>query len=379
MRRLLIVGASVRAASQSARKAGYDVVAADLFADRDTREAAGDCILVERYPQDLVTIRNDYPLVPLIYTGAMENYPSVLRQFCADGRTLGNSADSVFRVSDPMDLQSAFRRAGLPFPLTRLEPPENGTRTQWLAKPLRRSGGGQRIVRWNENGPSSHEQFFQQYIDGGTASAAYISNGRGSQLVGVADMLVGETWLGCSNFVYCGSIRRDVGEQEHSQWDRLGQIVAREFGLIGAFGIDGIVSGNEVWPIEVNPRYTASMELHELADGISIIDEHVRACENQNFTSSAVNYQEHCVGKAILYADTDLEMPSGVTSNDRLVRLADLPSPAERFREGQPLLTLIATAADGNAVRLRLKKAAESVRQQFISIHAGCEAPGGGV
>jgi predicted ATP-grasp superfamily ATP-dependent carboligase len=37
---LSIVGVSARAAAQSAARAGYDVCAVDLFADRDTQQIA---------------------------------------------------------------------------------------------------------------------------------------------------------------------------------------------------------------------------------------------------------------------------------------------------------------------------------------------------
>ena len=52
--RLLIVGASARAAAWSARRAGFDVVAADLFADTDLQQLAKTIQVEPReYPQAL--------------------------------------------------------------------------------------------------------------------------------------------------------------------------------------------------------------------------------------------------------------------------------------------------------------------------------------
>ena len=39
--------------------------------------------------------------------------------------------------------------------------------------------------------------------------------------------------------------------------------VTRDFGLVGLNGIDFIARAGVPWPIEVNPRYSASMELLE--------------------------------------------------------------------------------------------------------------------
>ena len=47
-------------------------------------------------------------------------------------------------------------------------------------------------------------------------------------------------------------------------------IAFRRFGgLRGVFGIDAIVRNGVPWPVEVNPRYTASVEVIEIADRAS--------------------------------------------------------------------------------------------------------------
>ena len=51
------------------------------------------------------------------------------------------------------------------------------------------------------------------------------------------------------------------------------------FGLVGWFGVDYILRDGIPWPVEINPRYTASLEIHELASGRSLLPEHRHACE----------------------------------------------------------------------------------------------------
>ena len=79
---------------------------------------------------------------------------------------------------------------------------------------------------------------------------------------------VGEPWLHARPFHYCGSIgpiemlpdldcnRVAVAWQETL---RVG------CGLRGLFGVDFILGNDQPWPVEVNPRYTASLEVLEYA------------------------------------------------------------------------------------------------------------------
>ena len=73
---LVIVGASARAAAQSALRAGYEPWCIDLFADRDLRAFAS----VQRcpwsdYPQGIHILLREAPKsAPVLLTGAMENH-----------------------------------------------------------------------------------------------------------------------------------------------------------------------------------------------------------------------------------------------------------------------------------------------------------------
>ena len=58
----------------------------------------------------------------------------------------------------------------------------------------------------------------------------------------------------------------------------LAQEVTRAFGLVGVNGVDFIARRGVPYAIEVNPRYTAAMELVERAYGLSVFDLHARAC-----------------------------------------------------------------------------------------------------
>ncbi|HKB02483.1 MAG TPA: hypothetical protein VKD90_09695, partial [Gemmataceae bacterium] len=81
MSRLLIVGASARAAAASARRAGFDPWCADLFGDADLARLAPDSVRcpADKSPAGLIDTLRDAPPGPLIYTGGLENHPKLVR------------------------------------------------------------------------------------------------------------------------------------------------------------------------------------------------------------------------------------------------------------------------------------------------------------
>ena len=365
MRRVevFIAGASVRAASQSAVKSGVSVVAADLFADTDTGEVA-QCRRVADYPNDLLRLRREYSHLPLIYTGALENYPAILEEFANSGPLWGNHATSVRKLGDPLNLQHVFRQRGIRFPHTTRSPPMQDA--SWLRKKIR-SAGGQHVQFVSPSSGQLSGYFYQEFVDGLPCSASYIASEGHAELLGVTEMLVGCDWLGGKQFAYCGSISRICDTGEIEQWKQLGEIVAHEFDLVGVFGIDGILHGSglsQVTPIEVNPRFTASMEVIELVHGTAIMGHHIRAFDGQH-QIRALPRKPHAA-KAILYADRPVVIPPRLLSPAAEIKYADVPHPKSFIQQGQPILSIVVASDDGDP-RSKLRLGAVRVRQQLLT------------
>jgi len=82
--RLLIMGASVRSFAVSAARAGFEVHAADLFADLDLRAVAATVRSPRPYPDGLPTAVASQPAGAVAYTGAVENHPTVIAAIARD-------------------------------------------------------------------------------------------------------------------------------------------------------------------------------------------------------------------------------------------------------------------------------------------------------
>jgi uncharacterized protein len=366
--RLMIFGASTRAAAQSAVRAGLQPLCADHFADEDLFESA-EVLPLSRYPRELVATAANGPSLPWMYTGALENHPGVLKKLGSLRRLYGNPADVVARVRDPFAVARILTAAGLPALPLRPEdqpPPRDG---RWMLKP-RRGAGGRGIQIWSDSSiirPASrrHEPcYFQRRVSGAPHSALYVATSAQTVLVGVCRQLVGESRLHAAPFAYCGSIGPlDLGASLEGQIVRCGKILGSEFGLRGLFGVDFMVDADSVaWLTEVNPRYTASVEVIEVALGVSLLGDHVRASAafgagghsrqiaeglQARLADARRSRGDRTSGKAVIYAPFTLRVPPlaalmrSPTFVDTRARIADRPLPGTIVPAGAPLCTLL--------------------------------------
>jgi uncharacterized protein len=377
--RLMIFGASTRGAAQSAARAGFQAVCADHFADEDLFEVA-EVLPLSDYPHGLLasaareSANTVGAVTPCMYTGALENHPALLKNLTAQRPLYGNPADVVSRVRDPFAVARVLTEAGLPAlavcPADR-PPPRDG---RWVIKP-RRSAGGRGIFVWDDSSPDPvspprrEPVYFQQRAEGTPHSALYLATSGGTVLVGVARQLIGESRLSARPFAYCGSLGPlGVAEPLWEKIAKCGRVIGGAFGLRGLFGIDFLLDeAGRPWLTEVNPRYTASVEVFEMALGLPLVADHVRAAaefadENRSrpladdlqgrLEAARRSNGGRMCGKAIVYAPFALRAPNLADLNRRpawsatRARLADRPRPGTLVPAGAPFCTVLIEAAD---------------------------------
>jgi predicted ATP-grasp superfamily ATP-dependent carboligase len=361
----LILGASTRAAAHSARRAGLKPIGIDLFADVDLA-IAGEAYRVPRdkYPRALLAWAERVPEAPWLYTGALENHPELIQRIAQVCRLWGNGADAVRAARDPVALAGLLKSAGLATP--RVEACSSGLPTDgsWLIKP-RRSAGGGRIEAWRGQAMHLPEQpcYFQERVEGPSFGAVFLGHREGARLAGLTRQLIGRPG---AEFAYRGSVGPwPVADLERAQVETLGDLVARQFGLVGIFGVDLILKEGRPYPVEINPRYTASVELLELALGRALLEEHRRVCDPKaehedarQRLRSQQNDPPRIIAKEVLFAPRALRFPDKddllfdamkrIKAEDwfAIPRVADIPQPGSMFKPGEPVLTVFASAQD---------------------------------
>lgn len=379
MKRVLIVGGSTRGAAWSARRAGLQPICADLFADLDTRQIA-EIVPVRDYPTTLPEDVRRVQADGWFYTGALENHPDLIQQLDQSvdthGPLLGCSAAALRQIRDPFWLANLLRQAQIP-PLDLLpmsaNPPRDGS---WMRKPLA-SAGGRAVAIWDESSSiddSSEPYFFQARIGGDIHSAIYRCQSSVVEFLGLTRQLSDITTANApSPFHYCGSIGplpESEAERYRLQLDRIADHLTEQTHLRGIFGIDFIPdSGGQVRVLEVNPRYTASVEIIELAQQCPLL-----------FDLSNARIQPRktipCVAKAILYASTPLVAPlldqySSNQSDWEIPAVADVPVPGSVIDTGWPICSVMAHGDTSQRCLESLSENADRVWRQL----ANCGKP----
>lgn len=386
-RSVTLIGSSVRAAAADAKRAGYHVTAIDRYGDRDLLSLCDRW--VEYDPND--QWMSQLPPGPVVPLGGF--------QWPADDGCFGSrlvafpSLHQLAKLDCPAWLAAVAAECGIGFPETRYRVQGQSQpiiqsavgaplRTnQWLRKP-RIHGGGVGITIAEEASAPPPEQSLQSRLRGvplGANFIAYARDGRhDTQLLGV---FRGLTYRGnpAHPFLYGGSFGPvPLCEPVVSAIELLGQTIAEQLPLRGLFNVDLILAADgRLALIEVNPRYSASMELIPITclTPPALIVWHLKCYQTCDSLADEiacfVNERRHTptatvACKRIIYAKTtshpsDLRSTIqrshvGVTdrSQGTTWRYCDLPRDEATIAVGDPICTLIVSGADHHRECIRL-------------------------
>ncbi len=345
--KILVAGISVRAMAESAVRSGYSIIALDAFADQDLRSLAEAHSLHHdfgaRYSSSaLYEAARQLDFDSVAYTSNLENHPGILECFSKDHRIIGNAPEVIRSVRCWKTLVNTVRQAGFLFPDTILNGSNGNAKRKgaWLVKPVL-SGGGHGISFAKEDARPGHNFLLQQYIPGVPCSASFVADRQDCVVIGIAQQLIGLPQLGAAGFRYCGNLLPSpAGQGILEQVRRLAAFLTRQFGLVGVNGMDFILKGDQIVLTEVNPRYSASMELIEIAYGLPVFQLHLQAALEQKlpeFELEDVVNTRKFFGKCILFAAKNAVAPDTRSWRSRGIR--DIPGPGEMLKESSPICT----------------------------------------
>jgi len=386
--KILLIGVSTRAMAQSAVAGGNRVIALDAFGDRDLQGLTESYSLNRDFrtafsPEALLQASLGLDFDAVVYTSNLENHPGILARFGHEHRLIGNSSRVVASVRSWHELFNRLRRAGFLVPetvFTGAAGPLDSQR-RWLLKPVL-SGGGHGIRFRKPDMEHSFENaniqgapgfMIQEFISGRDCSAAFVANGKECRLLGIAEQLIGMKAFGANGFRYSGNLlpvpemidpdsRRILFEKVR----RIAEFLTREYALTGVNGIDFILRNDQVYLTEVNPRYSASMEVIEIAYGLPVFNLHLQSILDGKlpvFDLEAEWNGGMFNGKSYLYAEKDVAMPDTGHWLQRGIR--DVPASGEGIRKGSPVCTVFADGPGRKETLAELIRRAEMLKEEI--------------
>jgi predicted ATP-grasp superfamily ATP-dependent carboligase len=347
-RAVLIAAVSGRALAASARRGGHAPLVADFFGDQDTLAAAQSHIRFESPLANGIDgaellaaferLSAGQEAIGVVCGTGFEAQPDLLAALGQRWTLFGNDADMVARLTDPLELAALCRACEIPHPETSTSPPADSR--DWLAK--RRGGaGGQHICpahAFDAEDADAGSFYFQRHVAGTPVSALVLAAAGRGLVLGFSDQWPNPT--PGKPFRYGGAVRPAALTHETTAalTDAVRRLVAR-LPLAGLNSFDFLVGGRDFCLLEINPRPGATLDLFEPADG-SLFALHLAACRGRLPERAPI-----CVGAraaAVVYAERDIPAFPAV---DWPAWTADRPHPGIPFKAGEPLCTVLASAA----------------------------------
>jgi predicted ATP-grasp superfamily ATP-dependent carboligase len=382
--RVLIVGMSTRAAAESAARAGFTVTAIDAFGDLDQHPSVRGLSLRRDFnaavsAPAMANASRTIECDAVTYLSNFENHPGAVSTLAAGRALWGNGPTVLGQVRDPIVLAQTLRTRACAVPkvvvadagTAEAVPDAESECGHWLVKPLA-SGGGHCVRQWRRGARLPRDCYGQELVDGTPGSVVFVAAGGRAVPFGVSRQLVGEHAFGASGYRYCGSILAAAGDAQFPRDEALvdaagalARTVAEEFGIVGVNGIDFIARDGVPYAIEVNPRWSASMELVERAYGLSVFG------GLPEFDLKRARRAGGAAGKAVVFArrdvvagDTRAWLPDDDAGDVAVIR--DIPHPGERIPAGRPVCTVFAAGPDAATCYDALVRRAEMVYADLL-------------
>ncbi|HYS14012.1 MAG TPA: ATP-grasp domain-containing protein [Burkholderiaceae bacterium] len=360
MSTLVVAALSARLLAQSAQRAGWRVVALDLFGDVDTCAAADEWHSIG----DPATLRVDGDLflaalesarakadcIGWIAGAGFEPRPDLLDAGARVLPLLGNDRATIERLRDPRRFFAVLAERQIPHPETTLDLPAQPL--GWLVKDFATSGGWHvRRADATHVHNAAPSAYFQRELAGRPMSVLFIAADGRSRTIGVNEMLVRAH--GARPFVYHGAVGPvvDLPPSLVSDLSSTVDTLVQAFGLRGLGSLDFILHGDTFTVLEVNARPSATMALYDHEFAAGLIKVHVDACAGVLPQAVTRNASDRVHGERIVFATGACVVTSAHVQRLLALGCRDVPQPDSRIAPGAPLCTV--SASDVNPERVR--------------------------
>jgi predicted ATP-grasp superfamily ATP-dependent carboligase len=366
IKKVLIIGNSVRNIACSARKAGYIVYALDCFGDVDMQKCAKKSQLLGNMSiNELRHIVESFGDVDAIIPGSGFETLNLKN-------TLNNTSKITKDASDKSRLPDKLESLGIPHPRTESMDKADGLGFPLMIKPRTGSGGMRNIMVRNEaemnnfinKNDDSHDFIAQEFIEGVPCSVSLISTGDNAVAVALNEQIIGAPWLTRIPFAYCGNITPFHTKSKEEMVQYANQI-AIEFKLRGSNGVDFMLTDKGIKVLEINPRFQGSLDTVELSTGSNIFDAHIRSFDGE---LPEIRESRCFAAKTIIFAEKEFVITKDIS--DILIKCmndgkaVDIPRTGLTMHPDEPVTTMLATAWTRKMVLDKVRQYSQLIKKR---------------
>ncbi len=353
----LIIAASARFIAQSAAACGHSLSVIDGFADPEVR-ALSRCTTRVPLRDDGLSVRHlreacerlfcERRFAGVVLGSGLDAHPAFIDWLHARSTVYANPAEVFSRCYDRTRFVGELERLQIPHP-----PEGRDARSPTLLKVAGACGGAH--VRF---GSSATAAYRQSYLPGTARSYLFFAHGGSIEGIGWSTQ-----WQSRHEqdrpFCYGGALNRGVPDAViQARVAGYARRLAQAFSLVGMNSLDYIVVGNEAYLLELNPRISATMQLYD-TDG-ALFAAHLAACRSSRFLPLPPAAPR---AHAVLHAARRVRLPGGFAWPPHT---CDVPAETG-FEAGNPICTLLASAATPAATLTGLQQSIRSLNARFAA------------
>lgn len=365
IKKVIVIGNSVRSIACSARRAGYTVYALDRFGDLDTQKCSTRSQIIGNIDdRELKRNIGSFGSADAIVLGPGFEHLKF-------ENALNNPEKIMEEAGNKSRLPKKLGSMGIPHPKTEPADKADVLGFPLMVKPISGLGGMKNIIVRNDEElnlfrerKDSHEFIAQEFVEGIPCSASIISTGDEAVVVAVNEQLIGIQRLTRLPFAYCGNVT-PFETKFRDEMVKYSKQIAIDFKLRGSNGIDFMLTDKGVYVIEVNPRFQGSIDTVELSTGLNVFDAHIKSFSGE---LPELRKSRCFAAKNIIYADKKFNINKGIS--DMLVKYmnkgkaADIPRPGQEVLPDEPVTTILATARTRNMVQYKVSRTAQYIKEK---------------
>jgi uncharacterized protein len=347
MENVLVVGANTRPVACSLKKLGYNVYSADYFCTEDLKPCTDSlkCVLSqipysscgrfslnfdEEYLAELATILvNEVDFIICCSGSSPQNFPLHKIRGNKDTENIENKYKLFKKLKNRFKIPETYLISGKD---EIEEIVKNFKDKSFVLKPIRGTAGmGIRNVEETGSNFEFKDYILQEKIIGENLSVSTLSTGKEAKTILTSKQIIGKTELGqIEPYGYCGNIVPYNGDQDVGT---IAEEVVQSLSLVGSNGVDFILKDDEVYLLEVNPRFQGTIECAEAVLDINMAKAHLKACDG---TLMETKSPQRFAVKMIVHA-RERSMVKKLEGDD----VYDIPHENVIIEKGEPVVTVV--------------------------------------